>query len=55
MTGFFVYMAFVVFHANPFALAAGLSAAVLVLPFVFRPFVFRRKDRAKNQSLQRLI
>ena len=38
ITGFFVYMALVVFHANPFALAAGLSAAVLILPvfFVFR-------------------
>ncbi|MCH5277252.1 MAG: hypothetical protein J1E80_05390 [Desulfovibrionaceae bacterium] len=45
ITGFFVYMALVVFHANPFALAAGLSAAVLVLPFLFR-----RKKRAKNHA-----
>lgn len=50
ITGFFVYMALVVFHANPFALAAGLSAAVLVLPFLFRPFRFRRKGRAKNHA-----
>lgn len=54
ITGFFVYMALVVFHANPFALAAGLSAAVLVLPLVFRPFLFRpfrlRGKRAKNQA-----
>lgn len=45
ITGFFVYMALVAFHANPFALAAGLSAAVFVLPVVF---VVRRGSRAEK-------
>lgn len=32
ITGILVYMALVVFRANPFALVAGLSAAVLMIP-----------------------
>lgn len=45
ITGFFVYMALVAFRANPFALAAGLSAAVLVLPALF---LIRRGPRAEK-------
>lgn len=56
ITGIFVYMALVVFHANPFALAAGLSAAVLILPvfFLFRSFPIRRGRAKKQASFQRL-
>lgn len=51
ITGFLVYISLVVFHANPWALAAGLSAAVLVTPFLFLPPVFRRGGaRAKNHA-----
>ena len=45
ITGFFVYTAFVAFRASPFALAAGLSAAVLILPVLF---LFRRDSRAEK-------
>lgn len=43
ITGFFVYTALVAFHASPLALAAGLSAAVFILPVLF---LFRRNSCA---------
>ena len=38
ITGFFVYIALVVFQASPAALAAGLSSAIIVIPasLIFR-------------------
>lgn len=45
ITGFFVYTALVAFRANPFALVAGLSAAVLILPVLF---FFRPHSRAEK-------
>ena len=45
ITGFFVYTALVAFRASPFALAAGLSAAVLILPVLF---LFRYNSRAEK-------
>lgn len=45
ITGFFVYTALVVFRASPFAVAAGLSAAVFILPVLF---LFRHNSRAEK-------
>lgn len=45
ITGFLVYMALVVFRANPFALVAGLSAAVLMMPALL---VIRRGPRDRT-------
>lgn len=42
ITGFLVYMALVVFRANPFALVAGLSAAVFMMPVLL---LIRRDSR----------
>lgn len=47
ITGFLVYTALVVCHANPFALTTGLSAAVAVVPALFFP---RHKERGKKTA-----